>query len=85
MYDTFGEEDHLVHRDRQGIVVSANDIAGTVADKQHVDAGFVHKGSKGEIITGQHGDLLAVGFHLTQFSRRHSAVLNVNAHDLFLF
>ena len=80
-HDTFGEEDHLIDGNGQRVVVAANDIAGAVAHKQHVDARFVHQRRKGEIITGQHGDFLAVDFHLTQFGRCHPAILYMYTHN----
>ena len=33
-----GEEDHLVHRDGQGVLIAANDVRGAVADEEHLNA-----------------------------------------------
>ena len=83
-YHTFGEENHLVHGNRQRVLVSAHYIAGAIAYQKHIDTRFVHQRSEGEIITGQHSDFLAVSLHLTQFSRSHTAVLYMNTHSFFV-
>ena len=51
--------DHLVERHRQRRLVALHDHAEAVADEQHVDAGLVDEPREGEVVGGDHRDLLA--------------------------
>ena len=68
--DSLRVGDHLVHGDGPGVSVAVHDVAGGVADQDHLDACslFVFRGQI--VITGQPGDLFACGLHVSEINDR---------------
>ena len=63
-HDGFGVVEHLRHRYPDGAVVAEHHLAERVADQKHRNAGVVQDAGRGEVVGGEHGDLLAVGVQL---------------------
>ena len=84
-HDAFGEEDHLVKRDRQCILVAAHNVGCTVANQEHIDSGFVHQPGEGVIVRGEHCDFLTLLFHLANLCCRQTGILRMNRHVFIFF
>ena len=84
-HDTFGEENHLVKRDRQRILVAAHNVGGTVANQEHIHSGFVHQPGEGIIVGGEHCNLLTLLFHLANLCCRQTGILRMNRHVFIFF
>ena len=74
-YNSLGQEDHLVHGDRQRILVAAHHVAGTVTNQKYIHSCLVKQFGEGEIIRRKHGYFLARLFHLTHLGGGHSCCL----------
>ena len=64
------QEEHLVHRHRDGPVVAEHDHAGGVTDEQDVDAGLFRKARAGRVVGGDHHDLLAAALQVGEVRQR---------------
>ena len=62
--------------------MTGHHIGGTVSDQDDVHTGLIHKGGHGIIIGGQHGNALAIGFHLRKHLGGDAFGLFVNRHNV---
>ena len=74
------KENHLIHSDRQCVLIATNNIAGTIAHEKHINTCFVNQTGKSEIITGEHCNLFAILLHLAQLGCSHTAILSMYGH-----
>ncbi len=59
---------HLVHSDRERVVVTKNGLGERVADQNHLDAGFIHQARGGVVVGGEAGNGFATEFLFPQSS-----------------
>ena len=71
-----GEEDHLIHGDRQGILVATDDVRGAVANEEHLYARLVRQLRQRVVIRGEHRYLIHA-FHPPDARGGHSCILYV--------
>ena len=60
--DGAGVMEHLLHRHRNGVLVTEHRHAERIADEDHIDAGFVDGERAGVIVGRNHGDGFAALF-----------------------
>jgi len=75
-----GVVQHVLHRHGEGAVVAENDHAQRIPHEDDVDAGLVHGRRRGVVVGGQHGEALALFFHLPDCRRGNPRDLDLCAH-----
>ena len=68
--DRAGEDEHLLHRRRDGRVVAEHGHRGRVADEHEVGARLVGEAAAGRVVRGHHHDRLAPRLHLRELGDR---------------
>ena len=68
-----GEDEHVLHRRRDGRVVAEHGHGRRVADEDDVDAGRVREPPARVVVGGDHDDLLAAALHLGELGQRQLA------------
>lgn len=79
-HHALGKKYHLVQGDWERVLVAAHHVARAVAHENHIEPRLVEQAREREIVTGQHGYLLACRLHLTYFGGRHPRILNMYGH-----
>ena len=67
------EDDHVLHRGRDGRVVPEHGHGGGVADEDEVDARGIGEPAARVVVGGHHDDLLAASLHLGEVGERQLA------------
>ena len=57
---------HLVHGDRERVLVAEHGLRQRIAHQHHVDAGLVHQARSGVVVGGQAGDGFVAEFLFPQ-------------------
>ena len=62
---------HLIDSHRQGVLLTLDHHAQGVTDQDDIHAGTIEQPSEGRVISGQHGDLAGLQFHLLEIENCH--------------
>ena len=60
---------HFIKRDGESCLVTLHDVGSGIADEYNIDSGTFKKGGHGVVVSGEHGNFLAMKLHILKYTR----------------